>query len=269
MGGYASGPAGLASALWRRPLVIHEQNAVMGTTNRWLAPFARRVLAGLPSAATEAGRAEWVGNPVRPDIAALYFEERLETVTFSVERPLQLLVLGGSLGAMPLNTLVPLAVAALQPQGEQRRITVRHQCGAAHQTITEEAWQAAPAVAVDVQPFIDDMAAAYQWADLVVCRAGALTVSELAAAGCPAVLVPLPHAIDDHQTANAKTLVSAGAALLLPQTALQAGELTEQLQQLLAQPARLQRMAQRARAAAQLRATERVADILEEVADVR
>jgi UDP-N-acetylglucosamine--N-acetylmuramyl-(pentapeptide) pyrophosphoryl-undecaprenol N-acetylglucosamine transferase len=173
--------------------------------------------------------------------------------------------LGGSLGAQPLNESVPLAVAALDA-ADRARIVVRHQCGPQHATASQLAWAAADYDAVDIEPFIEDMADAYRWADLVVCRSGALTVSELAAAGRASVLVPLPHAIDDHQTSNAQTLSSQKAAILMPQADFQAGALTKALQALMNDPAALQRMSERARAMAKLQATEQVADLLEEVA---
>src|SRR5690606_12536912 len=202
----------LAAWLLRRPLLIHEQNAVAGTTNRLLALLARRALLGYPEA-LHGDAVEFVGNPVRRTITALPVpSQRWIGRTGS----LRLLVLGGSLGARAINEAVPAAIAllpaALRPQ-------VRHQTGRQHAD-TVRAQYLALGVEGDVSPFIDDMAAAYGWADVVLCRAGALTVAELAAAGVGAILVPLPNAIDDHQTANARWLSGQQAARLLPQNEL-------------------------------------------------
>ncbi len=249
LGGFASGPGGLAAWLTRRPLVIHEQNAVAGLTNRLLARLAQRVYAAFPHAFGKGG--EVVGNPVRAEIAAL--GEALPTPASMRGRPLRLLVVGGSLGAQALNERLPEALARL-PEGE--RPEVRHQAGRDKDTATREAY-ARLAVAAEVTAFIDDMAGAYGWADLVVCRAGALTVAELAAAGRPALFVPLPHAVDDHQTANARALVEKGAAELLPQTELSAATLADRLAALL-DPDSLATMASQARACAHLDAVERL-----------
>lgn len=266
MGGYAAGPAGLAAVLLRRPLVVHEQNAVAGTTNRLLAPLARRVLSGLPGAFGQKRAAQIVGNPVRSEIAAVYFEGAGLQDAFTPSRPLRLLVLGGSLGAAPLNETVPQAIAALVAAGDGERVVVRHQCGDRHEMTTREVWSTAGDVAVEVSPFIEDMAEAYAWADLVICRAGALTVSELAATATPAILVPLPHAIDDHQTRNAETLSRVGAGILLHQSAMTPTALARLINGLLDDAARLRGMSAAARGVARISATEVVADIVEEVA---
>lgn len=266
MGGYAAGPAGLAAVLMRRPLVVHEQNAVAGTTNRILAPLARRVLSGLPGAFGQKRAAQIVGNPVRAEIAAVYFEGEDLHDCFDASRPLRLLVLGGSLGAAPLNKAVPEALAALVAAGDGSRLMVRHQCGDRHEAATLEAWSAAGEVAVEVVPFIEDMAEAYTWADLVICRAGALTVSELAATATPAILVPLPHAIDDHQTRNAETLSRVGAGVLLHQSAMTPTALARLIHQMLDDAGRLRGMSAAARGVARISATETVADVIEEVA---
>ncbi|MBN8728187.1 MAG: undecaprenyldiphospho-muramoylpentapeptide beta-N-acetylglucosaminyltransferase [Xanthomonadales bacterium] len=208
MGGYVAAPGGLAARLAGVPVVVHEQNAIAGATNRLLARFARRVLAGFAGALP---RAEWVGNPVRAEIVALPPPaERLA----GRSGPLRVLVLGGSQGARSLN----LAVAGALRGGPDGIPMVRHQCGAAGLDAAREAYAAA-GVEAAISPFIDDMAGAYAWADLAICRAGALTLAELAAAGLPAILVPYPHAVDDHQTRNAEALVSAGAARLVPEGA--------------------------------------------------
>ncbi|WP_422666999.1 undecaprenyldiphospho-muramoylpentapeptide beta-N-acetylglucosaminyltransferase [Billgrantia montanilacus] len=247
LGGFASGPGGLAAWLMRRPLIIHEQNAVAGLTNRALARLAKRVYGAFDHAFP--GRAEVIGNPVRADIATLGETPR-DSGTMT-GRPLRLLVVGGSLGAQALNQRVPEGLAQLP---EALRPAVRHQAGRNKEAATRAAY-AAQGVEAEVVDFIDDMAAAYDWADLVVCRAGALTVSELAAAAKPALFVPLPHAVDDHQTANARALVAAGAAELLAQHDMTAVSLANRLTTLL-QPDTLATMAQRSRACAHLDAVE-------------
>lgn len=249
LGGFASGPGGLAAWLARRPLVIHEQNAVAGLTNRALARLATRVYAAFPQAFQ--GRGEVVGNPVREEIASLGETPRGEGEMAG--RPLRLLVVGGSLGAQALNEGLPLALARL-PEGQ--RPAVWHQAGRDKDAATREAY-AAQGIEAEVAAFIGDMAGAYAWADLVVCRAGALTVAELAAAAKPALFVPFPHAVDDHQTANARALVAEGAAQLLPQSGLSAATLADRLAVLL-DPDTLATMASRARACAHLDAVERL-----------
>jgi UDP-N-acetylglucosamine--N-acetylmuramyl-(pentapeptide) pyrophosphoryl-undecaprenol N-acetylglucosamine transferase len=249
LGGFASGPGGLAAWLSRRPLVIHEQNAVAGLTNRALSRLARRVYAAFPQAFGERG--EVIGNPVREEIAALGEAPRAAAAMRG--RRLRLLVVGGSLGAQALNERLPEALARL-PEGE--RPEVRHQAGRDKDGATREAYTR-EGVSAEVTPFIDDMAEAYGWADLVVCRAGALTVAELAAAARPALFVPFPFAVDDHQTANARALVEEGAAELLPQTDLTAATLADRLAALL-DPDTLATMAARARACAHLDAVERL-----------
>lgn len=268
MGGYASGPAGLAAWLLHRPVVIHEQNAVAGTTNRWLAPIARRVLCGLPGAFKGKRPVQLVGNPVRDDIAALYTQPRIYPDAFTAERPMRLLVLGGSLGSMPLNEGVPAAIAAL-PSASQTRVRVIHQCGDQHRGATEAAYEQAAGVDVSVAPFIENMAETYLNADLVICRAGALTVAEIAITGLPAILVPLPHAIDDHQTRNAESLSSHGAARLLRQADLTPTHLAQLIGTYIESPAELQTIADHARKLSTPAATTSVIDVLEEVADVR
>lgn len=248
-GGFVAAPGGIAARLMGIPLVIHEQNAIAGLTNRVLARFADRVLAGYPGAFAE--QAEVVGNPVRADIAAL---PPPEARMAKRQGPLRLLVVGGSLGARALNEVVPQALALL-PALE--RPEVWHQTGA---KLMDEARAAYAAVGVDarLEPFITDMAAAYAWADLVLCRAGALTVAELAAAGVGSILVPFPHAVDDHQTHNAAVLARAGAAEIIQQTELTAERLAKRLYMLAHDRARLLAMASRARAQAQPEAAGRV-----------
>jgi UDP-N-acetylglucosamine--N-acetylmuramyl-(pentapeptide) pyrophosphoryl-undecaprenol N-acetylglucosamine transferase len=216
LGGFVTGPGGLAAWLCRRPLIVHEQNAIAGYTNRLLAPLAREVLTAFPSALRGRPRVRMIGNPVREDIARL--PEPAERFAHR-DAPLRLLVVGGSLGARRLNEAVPQALAMLGARANAPQFIVRHQAGEKLIDMAREAYARA-GVTGDVSPFIADMAAALGWADLVVCRAGALTIAELSAAGVGAVLVPYPHAVDDHQTHNAQYLVQAGAARLVPDAGL-------------------------------------------------
>lgn len=218
MGGYVAGPAGVAARLAGIPLVVHEQNAVAGFTNRKLAGFARKVLTGFPNVLP---RGEWVGNPVRSRIAALPLPEA--RMTGRAGRP-RVLVLGGSLGARTLNLTVPAALAELRRMadggaGESFLPDVVHQTGERGLDDARAAYADA-GVTAHVVAFIEDMAGAYEWADIVLCRAGALTVAELCAAGLEALLVPFPHAVDDHQTANAQAMVDAGGARLVADATL-------------------------------------------------
>ncbi|MFO7857906.1 MAG: undecaprenyldiphospho-muramoylpentapeptide beta-N-acetylglucosaminyltransferase [Ectothiorhodospiraceae bacterium] len=256
LGGYVAGPGALAAWLQRVPLVIHEQNARPGLTNRVLARLARRVLCGFPGT-FPAERAQVTGNPVRGDILRIPPPEERHGAAASP----RLLVIGGSQGARALNEVIPRALAQLPPE---RSFTVWHQSGARTEELAREGYSQA-GVAADVVAFISDMAAAYAWADVVVCRAGALTVSELAVAGVPAVLVPLPQAVDDHQTANAGYLVQAGAAELLPQGELTPERLAEVLARLAGDPQQRADMARAARGRARPEAAETVAEICLEV----
>jgi UDP-N-acetylglucosamine--N-acetylmuramyl-(pentapeptide) pyrophosphoryl-undecaprenol N-acetylglucosamine transferase len=259
-GGYVAAPGGLAALLRGIPLLIHEQNAVAGLTNRWLALAAARVLAGFPGAfATSQARV--VGNPVRREIAAL--PPPPARLAGRAPARLRLLVIGGSLGAAVFNEIVPEALARLPAA---RRPAVWHQCGRGRLPAVERAYRAAGIEeekgvvgAVRVEEFVEDMAAAYEWADLVLCRAGAMTVAELAASGSAAILVPYPYAVDDHQTANARFLAERGAALLLPQPEFTAARLAELLAELSASREVLVRMATAARALAVTDADEAVA----------
>jgi UDP-N-acetylglucosamine--N-acetylmuramyl-(pentapeptide) pyrophosphoryl-undecaprenol N-acetylglucosamine transferase len=255
-GGYVTGPGGLAAKLAGVPLIIHEQNAVAGTANRSLASFAARVCEAFPQTFAASSKRRTTGNPVR---AELFFETPRQTL---IGRRPRLLVLGGSLGAEPLNKLLPEALAQLPAE---IRPEVFHQAGKHHDEVTAERYRAA-GVEAQVAPFIKDMAQAYGWADLVVCRAGALTVSELAAAGLPSLLVPLPHAIDDHQSRNAEYLAREGAAFVMPQATTGAAEMAARLKEVLMQPEQLNRMAVTARQLAKPDATNTVVDICLEVA---
>lgn len=255
MGGYAAGPGGLAAGLLRVPLVIHEQNAAPGTTNKLLSRMATQVLQAYPSAFASLPRARTVGNPVRAELSALAQPDERGTGT---HEPLRILILGGSGGALSLNRTVPAALAGLTG-----RVHIRHQAGrtlAAAQQAWDEADVADPE-AVALSAFIDDMAEALSWADVLICRAGALTLAELAMVGVGSILVPFPHAIDDHQTRNAEHLVAAGAAMLMPEAQLSATGLREQVESLLADRARLQDMARAARQCAHPLATTQIADV--------
>lgn len=210
-GGYVCGPAGLAARSLGVPLLVHEQNAVAGLTNKLLARFAQHVMLGFAAAKQQLPGAEITGNPLRADW-------RQATTEKTSHDTIRLLIVGGSLGAQALNEAVPAAILQLSPELQQH-ITVHHQCGDGRSEQVKTAYQSAVAT-VQVEDFINDMHSAYSQADLVICRAGALTVSELAVVGTPAIFVPLPHAVDDHQTANANELVQAGAARLLPQAEL-------------------------------------------------
>ena len=252
LGGFVTGPGGIAAWLTRRPLLIHEQNAIAGFTNRALAPLAREVLEAFPGSFGPAVRARAIGNPVRREIASLAPpRERLAGRSGAV----RVLIIGGSQGAVRLNTVVPYALA----RAAACRFQVRHQAGERWVEACRQSYADA-GVAADVQPFIGDMAAAYAWADLVICRAGALTVSELAAAGIGSVLVPFPAAVDDHQTHNARLLVRQGAAVFMPERELTAERLAVELERLCAERGRLVDMAERARSLARPEATEQLAE---------
>lgn len=254
MGGYISFPGGLMARLAGCPLVIHEQNSIAGLANRVLAKFATRVACGFPQALPYG---VWLGNPVRAEIARL--DPPAERFAARVDgSPLRLLVLGGSLGAAAINERVPQGLALLP---EDERPEVVHQAGAKHLEQLQNNYQAA-GVAANCVAFIDDMAGAYAWADLVLCRAGALTVAELAAVGVASILVPFPHAVDDHQSANARFLASAGGAFLLAQN-----EMTAESISLIRNYTRgqLLQMAERARAQAKPDAAAEVAALCEEL----
>lgn len=256
LGGYITGPGGLAAWLSSVPLVIHEQNAVAGTANRALAVFATRICEAFPNTFKKRKNCVTTGNPVRESLFLATPRNSLE------QRSVNLLVLGGSLGAEPLNKLIPAALAKVAAELRPR---VTHQAGREHDQVTRERYQTL-AVEAQVVPFISDMARAYAWADLVICRAGALTVSELAAAGLGSFLIPLPHAIDDHQTRNAEFLAKQGAAVLLPQHATDADDLAAQLTEVLMDKNRINSMGQQARLLAQPDATQQVVAVCLEVA---
>ena len=259
MGGFASGPGSLMASALRIPLLIHEQNAIAGLTNRWLVYIADVILAGFPAAFGERAGVRTVGNPVRPEIVALPGPEaRLA----GRDGRLRLLIVGGSQGAQIFNQIIPDAVRGLI---EAQRPQVWHQTGKRDEATVAAAYGAFLPDA-KVAAFIEDMAAAYAWADLVVCRAGAMTVSELAAAGVASILVPFARAADDHQTVNARFLEEREAAVLLPQAEFSAARLTGMLTSFAANRALLARMAAKARACAIPDATATVAQLCREAA---
>ena len=254
MGGYISFPGGMMAVLLGKPLALHEQNSVAGLANRVLAKVADRILAGFPDVLPGA---IWAGNPVRPEISALPAPAARYA---GHDGALRVLVLGGSLGAAALNDIVPKGLALIP---EEERPQVVHQSGEKHLAALQANYAAA-GVAAHCVAFIEDMAGAYEWADLVICRSGALTVAELAAAGVASVLVPFPHAVDDHQTANARFLSQSGGAILLPQT-----ELTAEKVALIRNYSRdqLLQMAERAHELARPDATAIVAQACKELAE--
>lgn len=256
-GGYASGPGGLAAWVSGIPLLIHEQNAVAGSTNKLLARLAEKVLVAFPSAFANSAKQQLIGNPVRNELLSCR-QQRAENTE------LRILVIGGSLGAKALNEQLPSQFANLAALGQ---IAIRHQTGEAMLSAVKQAYQPLQeqGIAVEVAAFINDMAAAYRWADVVVCRAGALTVSEVAAAGIAAVFVPLPSAIDDHQTANAQSLTSHNAAWLLPQAELTEPGIVPILAPCLTDKTELQQRACNARQHALLNATAEVVALCRQV----
>jgi len=261
MGGFASGPGGVAAWLCRIPLIIHEQNARAGTTNRILSRFAMQVFQAFP--ATFPSDATTVGNPVRSEICNL----NKDYLDISAKASFNILLIGGSRGAQYLNEQVPNALAAFFQSHRNTRINVRHQCGGSHREQTLAAYQQAGFEA-EVFTFVDDMAAAYQWADVVICRAGAMTISELAAAGIASILVPFPFATDDHQTANAMFLVDAEAAFLVAQGVDFDTRLQAALGKFFRQDGLSTEMGRRAGALAVYDAAEKVSERCRELLDV-
>lgn len=257
-GGYVTAPGGIAARLTKTPLIIHEQNAIAGMSNRYLAKMATKVLQAFENTFANSQldtKIETVGNPVRHAISGVAEPRARYDVNDS--SPLKLLVVGGSLGAQVLNETLPKALASID-----RPFEVRHQCGRNNEAATQAAYdnEDLSIHQFTVQPFIDDMAAAYNWADIVVCRAGALTVTEIQNVGIAAIFVPLPSAVDDHQTANARTLTLHKAGILLPQSELTPKRLSDEL-------AKLDRracleMAEKGHALANRDACQQVADII-------
>jgi UDP-N-acetylglucosamine--N-acetylmuramyl-(pentapeptide) pyrophosphoryl-undecaprenol N-acetylglucosamine transferase len=261
MGGFASGPGGIAAWLMRIPLLIHEQNAIAGMTNRILAPLAVSVLAAFPNAFKQSRKLNVIGNPVRNEITNIIEPEKRYLNRDS--GLLKILVLGGSLGAKKLNEVIPETLLAIS---SECKFDVKHQCGERHHATTEAAYREHNINAV-VLPFIDDMAEAYAWADIVICRAGALTIAELSACGVASVLIPFPYAVDDHQTENAKYLSTKGAATLIQETQLTVEKLKTILLKLYLSPEQLLQMAVKARELSKPHATDDVARLCVEAAN--
>jgi len=255
MGGYITIPGGMMAALLRRPLVIHEQNSIAGLSNKVLARLAQKVLSGFPDVLP---KATWCGNPVRGEIAALVEPQQRYAARSG---KLNVLVVGGSLGAKAINEAVPQALARLS---EEIRPNVLHQTGKQHFAAVQQLYQQC-GVSVEIKPFLDDMAGSYANADLVICRAGALTVAELAAAGVASILIPFPFAVDDHQTGNARFLSERGAAILVPQSELNAEKLAQLIQELNRE--KLSAMARHARSLAKADAAVVVANVCKELAE--
>jgi len=259
LGGFVAGPGGIVAWLMRTPLVVHEQNALAGLTNRYLALIADRVLCGFPEAFRSLPGAIHVGNPVRPEILQVPPpRERLANRVL----PLRVLVVGGSQGAAILNSVLPEALSLIPVA---YRPVMLHQSGPSGFSVTVQSYQSR-GVSAEVVPFITDMAAAYAWADIIICRAGAMTIAEICAVGIAAVLVPFPFATDDHQTANARGLVEREAALSMPQSEFSAAHVAELLEGLAKTPEVGLQMAERSRAFAMRDATERIAATCLEVA---
>ncbi len=260
MGGFASGPGGLMAWLMRIPLVIHEQNSIIGMTNKILSRFARICLFAFPQAAQGIRHASVIGNPVRREI--LDIEKPQQRLAGRDQQTMRILVLGGSLGARRLNQVLPAALALLPAA---QRPLVRHQCGKAHLQDCQDLYRE-NGVEAEVSDFIEDMQAAYVWADLVICRAGALTIAELSAAGSASILVPFPYAVDDHQYHNARYLAESQAAILVREQDFTAEWLSAQIIHLQQHRAELQQMAEQAHGLAYTEATQRVASAVMQVA---
>ena len=258
MGGFASGPGGVAAWLSGVPLLIHEQNAVPGMTNKMLSRLAKKVMTGFDHTfPAGTARLAWVGNPVRTTIQPASQKD-------SGDR-LHILVVGGSLGAKALNEQLPAQFAGIEG------IEIRHQCGSGREAEALSAYQQHMGQQANwqVQEFIQDMGQAYAWADLVICRAGALTVSEIATRGVAAIFVPLPYAVDDHQSRNAEVLTKVGAAWSVPQSQLADLDFKQRLTQLVANPSQLAEMGQKALSQAKPQATANVAEFCKELAEQR
>ncbi|QIO04609.1 undecaprenyldiphospho-muramoylpentapeptide beta-N-acetylglucosaminyltransferase [Acinetobacter shaoyimingii] len=259
-GGYVAGPGGLAARVLGIPIIVHEQNAVAGFTNTQLSRIAKIVCQAFPNTFPASGKIITTGNPVRAEITEIFnpsfrYQERQAT-----NATLNILIVGGSLGAQALNTCVPEALKKLNVA-----MNVYHQCGQNHQEKTQALYADAPAnMHVNVQPFIENMAEAYSNADLIICRAGALTVTEVATAGVAAVFIPLPTAVDDHQTANAKFLANINAAKICPQPGMTPDSLSQILVPLMNRQL-LMEMAVKARQHAQPNATKQVVELIKDL----
>lgn len=257
LGGFASGPGGVAAKLMGKPLVIHEQNAIPGLTNRLLSCLAQRVLQGFPNSFSSSRKAQWVGNPVRTTIESL---DKPEHRFLNRTDPIRILVLGGSLGAKSLNTVLPQAFSLVKSS-----IEIKHQCGVRHIEECQQNYEKS-GVTAQVMAFIDDMATAYAWADLVICRAGALTIAEVSATGVASLLIPYPYAVDDHQTHNASALVTAGAAHLMQEKDITAEAVAQHVDNLAANRDLLVEMAVSARSQANTGTAKQIANICLELA---
>ncbi len=255
LGGFVSGPGGIAAWLLRIPLFIHEQNAIAGLTNRLLAPLARTVMLGFPGALV-GKHVITTGNPVRMEIRKL--DTPQTRIGSRPHNPLRLLVLGGSLGAKALNELLPEVLSSLP---DRVQIEVWHQTGATHIDMTRDLYARHQLHQARVDAYINDMAAAYSWADMVLCRAGASTIGEICSAGIASILVPYPHAVDDHQTANARYLSDAGAAILIPQSDLTVNGIRDLLSRFYSERRQLLDMATIARSKAFPDATSEISNI--------
>ena len=253
MGGFVSAPGGIMAWMIGVPLFLHEQNSIVGLTNRILGRFAQRNYTAFPTAASSLPRSECIGNPVRASLASVEQPDlRLQS---RIDAPLQLLVIGGSLGAATLNSVLPLAIACLD---REQRPLIKHQCGERHLQVCQRNYRAA-GVDAEVVSFIDDMQQAYAWADLAVCRAGALTISELTAVGLASLLIPFPYAVDNHQYHNACFLQQNQAAQILEESGLSAASMALKLKFFQQNRAALVEMAINARAQFRPAATEQLA----------
>jgi len=261
MGGFVTGPGGFMAWLLRVPVVIHEQNAIPGMTNRLLANLSKKVLEAFPGAFEKSTNAIAIGNPVRAELLEQHAPK--QRLSQHDNGKIRLLVVGGSLGARAINSVMPEVIKIV---GDDV-LEVRHQTGKKLFEETQSAY-AELDINANVSPFIDDMAKAYAWADIVLCRAGALTISELAAIGVGSILVPFPHAVDDHQTKNASFLVSVKAATLIPQNQLTVDRLVKELSELLGQPEKILSMAEAAYTVRQTDSVDKVLSYCREVANV-
>jgi len=267
MGGFVSGPVGIAALLTRRVLVLHEQNAVVGMTNKWLGRLATRVYSAMPNVFPEKVGAQAIGNPVRDSIESVGLRKVAAHTTGHKRTALRVLVIGGSRGARALNQVVPAALQEVLEAFPTLELQVWHQTGPADQQSVKQAYEAVAdkEKSIKVNAYIDDVTAAYAWADVIICRSGAMTVSELSAAALPGVLVPYPHHSDNQQTHNAKFLVDAGAAVLMPEDQFNTTSLCTTLLKLIEKPNVLNEMSKAAQALHKPDAAAVVADALQEV----
>ena len=253
MGGFVAGPGGLMAWMLRIPLILHEQNSVIGLTNKLLSRLASRVYFAFPQAARQISNSECIGNPVRDALYTLEAPEQRLSARF--DSRINILVIGGSLGAASLNKVVPTALAQIEVE---KRPSVKHQCGSRHLQSCQQNYLDS-AVEAEVVDFIEDMAGAYGWADLVICRAGALTIAELTAVGIGSILIPFPHAVDNHQFYNALFLEENQAARILEETELNAERLAESIREYIEDRGALITLANNAKALAKADATEKLA----------